>query len=57
MEEFSMKKKRIAIAEDHQLFRDGLKSMINAEDDIEVAGEAKDGIEALHRGPDQPNNS
>jgi len=48
MEEFSMKKKRIAIAEDHQLFRDGLKSMINAEDDIEVAGEAKDGIEAIH---------
>lgn len=37
----------IVIAEDHQLFRDGLKSMLNKRDDIEVIGEAEDGIEAL----------
>lgn len=43
-----MDKKKIAIAEDHQLFRDGLKAMINAQDDMEVVGEAKDGLEAIH---------
>jgi len=37
----------IVIAEDHQLFRDGLKSMLNKRDDIEVIGEAEDGIEAV----------
>lgn len=37
----------IVIAEDHQLFREGLKSMLNKRDDIEVIGEAKDGIEAV----------
>lgn len=42
-----MKKHKIAIADDHQLFRDGLKSMINARGDMEVVGEAIDGLEAL----------
>lgn len=42
-----MKKHKIAIADDHQLFRDGLKSMINACGDMEVVGEASDGLEAL----------
>lgn len=42
-----MKKHKIAIADDHQLFRDGLKSMINARGDMEVVGEASDGLEAL----------
>lgn len=42
-----MKKNKVAIADDHQLFRDGLKSMINARGDMEVVGEAKDGLEAL----------
>ena len=37
----------IVIAEDHQLFREGLKSMLNKRDDIEVIGEAKDGIKAV----------
>jgi len=37
----------IVIAEDHQLFREGLKSMLNKRDDIVVVGEAEDGIEAV----------
>jgi DNA-binding NarL/FixJ family response regulator len=42
-----MEKKKIAIAEDHHLVRDGLKAIINSQDDMEVIGEAKDGIEAI----------
>lgn len=42
-----MKKFRIVIAEDHRLFREGLKAMINARDDMEVIGEAEDGLVAL----------
>jgi DNA-binding NarL/FixJ family response regulator len=42
-----MKKKKLAIVDDHQLFREGLKAMINARDDMEVIWEAKDGLNAL----------
>ena len=37
----------VVIVEDHQLFRDGLKSMLGKRDDIVIVGEAKDGITAL----------
>jgi DNA-binding NarL/FixJ family response regulator len=37
----------VVIVEDHQLFRDGLKSMLNKRNDIAVVGEAEDGIEAV----------
>jgi len=37
----------VVIVEDHQLFRDGLKSMLNKRNDIVVVGEAEDGIEAV----------
>ncbi|MGD9329856.1 MAG: response regulator transcription factor [Desulfobacterales bacterium] len=40
-------KKKIVIAEDHQLFRDGLKAMLTARGDLEVVGEASDGLEAI----------
>jgi DNA-binding NarL/FixJ family response regulator len=43
------KKKQIVIAEDHQILRDGLKAILNASDDIEVVGEAEDGLEAIRR--------
>lgn len=39
----------IFIVEDHQLFREGLKSMLQNREDIEVVGEAEDGLEALRR--------
>ncbi|HTJ75205.1 MAG TPA: response regulator transcription factor [Acidimicrobiales bacterium] len=40
---------RVVISDDHQLFRRGLKMVLEAEEDIEVVGEAADGQEALAR--------
>lgn len=40
-------KVRIVIADDHQLFREGLKRILNMEDDLEVIGECGDGIQVL----------
>lgn len=39
----------VLIAEDHQLFRDGLKSILEGRGDIEIVGEAEDGLEAIHK--------
>lgn len=41
-------KKTVFIAEDHQLFRDGLKAMLAAKEMLEVIGEARDGLEAIN---------
>ena len=41
------KKKRIVIAEDHTIVRDGLRAMLASENDFEVVGEAGDGMEAI----------
>lgn len=38
---------RIILADDHELFRQGLASLLNAQPDLEVAGQAGDGFEAL----------
>jgi DNA-binding NarL/FixJ family response regulator len=46
--------KKITIVEDHQLFREGLKSMLTTRRDLEVIGEAEDGIEALRCVKRQP---
>ena len=43
------KKHRILIAEDHTLFRQGLKALLSLEDDFEVVGEAGDGHQAIQR--------
>jgi len=40
-------KKTVVIAEDHTILREGLKSMINAGGDLEVIGEAEDGLKAI----------
>ena len=40
-------KHQVFIVEDHQLFREGLKAMLKGRDDMEVVGEAEDGIEAV----------
>jgi DNA-binding NarL/FixJ family response regulator len=37
----------ILLADDHDLFREGLASLINAQPDLQVAGQAIDGLEAL----------
>jgi len=40
-------KKRLVIAEDHTVVRDGLRSLFNLENDLEVVGEAGDGMEVI----------
>jgi DNA-binding NarL/FixJ family response regulator len=35
------------LADDHDLFREGLAGLVNAQPDLEVAGQAGDGLEAL----------
>jgi DNA-binding NarL/FixJ family response regulator len=40
-------KKRIVIAEDHTIVRDGLRSLLTYEGNIDVVGEAEDGMEAI----------
>lgn len=42
-----MKVNRVLLADDHVLFREGLAGIIAAEADMEVVGEANDGLEAL----------
>ena len=38
---------RIVIADDHPIFRDGLRRLLEAEPDLKVIGEACDGSEAV----------
>jgi DNA-binding NarL/FixJ family response regulator len=38
---------RIVIADDHPIFRDGLRKLLSTERDFEVVGEAKDGDETM----------
>jgi DNA-binding NarL/FixJ family response regulator len=40
-------KTRVLIVDDHGVFRDGLKAVINSQADMEVVGEAADGEKAL----------
>ena len=42
-----MRKIRLFLVDDHQLFRNGLKFILNERDDMEVAGEASNGKEFL----------
>jgi DNA-binding NarL/FixJ family response regulator len=42
-----MNKIRVAIADDHRLFREGLRRLLELENDMEIVGEAKDGAEAV----------
>lgn len=38
---------RVAIADDHQIFRDGLRRLLESEPRFEVVAEASDGVEAI----------
>ena len=42
-----MEKIRVLIADDHPIFRQGLRGILEAEPDIDVVGEASDGAEAI----------
>lgn len=39
--------KKIVIAEDHTILRDGLRSLLSSDEHYEVVGEAADGLEAI----------
>ena len=41
-------KTKVVIVEDHQLFREGLRAILESRDDFQVVGEAPDGVEAIH---------
>ena len=38
---------RVFLADDHALFREGLAGIISSQDDMQVVGEASDGLEAI----------
>ena len=38
---------RVMVVDDHALFRDGMVSVIRSQPDMEVVGEASDGLEAF----------
>lgn len=39
---------RVCVAEDHEIVREGLRALIEAQGDLEVVGTAGDGVQALH---------
>lgn len=41
------RKHRVLIAEDHAILREGLRSLLTSDPDIEIAGEAEDGKQAV----------
>lgn len=43
-----MSKIRVLITDDHALFRQGVRTLLAAEPDLEIAGEAKDATEAVN---------
>jgi NarL family two-component system response regulator LiaR len=46
-----MSKVRVLLADDHSLFREGLRSLLEDQDDVEIVGEAEDGLEAARLAP------
>ncbi|MBI3210434.1 MAG: response regulator transcription factor, partial [Candidatus Solibacter usitatus] len=47
-----MAKTRILVADDHTLFRQGIRTLISAEADLEVVGEAANGGDAVDKAAD-----
>ena len=45
----AMRKIRVLIVDDHAVLRDGLHALLNMYEDMEVVGEAGDGLEALEK--------
>lgn len=40
---------RVVIAEDHRIIREGLRSLLASNPDLEIVGEAEDGLDAIRR--------
>jgi DNA-binding NarL/FixJ family response regulator len=40
-------KKRIVIAEDHTILREGLRALLSSDPEFDVVGEADDGLDAI----------
>ncbi len=49
MKQNIQKKIRVLIADDHQVVREGLSAILKTKEDIEVIGEARDGVEAVEK--------
>jgi DNA-binding NarL/FixJ family response regulator len=41
------KRVRVLLADGHSLFREAMRVVLEAQDDLEVVGEASDGVQAL----------
>jgi two-component system response regulator NreC len=46
------KKIKVFIADDHDVYRDGLKMLLQSDEEIEVVGEARNGIELIEKVPE-----
>lgn len=44
-----MKKLRLLVADDHKIFRQGIKKLLDEESDLSIVGEAADGREAVQK--------
>ena len=44
-----MEKIKVLIADDHRVVREGLAAILKTKDDINVVGEAQDGVEAVEK--------
>jgi DNA-binding NarL/FixJ family response regulator len=44
-----MSKIRVLIADDHAILREGVRALLSASDDIEVVGQAADGLQAIEQ--------
>jgi two-component system invasion response regulator UvrY len=45
---------KVLIADDHAIVRKGLREILRGEDDLSVAGEASDGLQAMERALGEP---
>src|SRR3990170_1950597 len=45
----AMRRIRVLIADDHVVLREGLRALLSMYEDVEVVGEAGDGLEALDK--------
>ena len=40
---------RVLVVDDHEIVREGLRTILSLEADIELLGEARDGVEAVEQ--------